>query len=109
MTRRLERETRQRRQCGILTITDFAGCGFWAKTNGKTASSRRHEDLTARLVPELGYDDLAIEEGSFASIAYAEIRAPGTAPERVVELRTALRAYCKRDTEAMLEVFRILR
>jgi hypothetical protein len=39
----------------------------------------------------------------------AEIQARGTTPERVVELRTALRAYCKRDTEAMLEVFRILR
>jgi hypothetical protein len=61
------------------------------------------------LVPELGFDDLTIKEGSLASIAYAEIQAPGTPPERIVELRTALRAYCKRDTEAMLELFNILR
>jgi Domain of unknown function(DUF2779) len=61
------------------------------------------------LVPGLGYEDLAIKEGSLASIAYAEILAPGTPLERVMELRTALRAYCKRDTEAMVELYRLLR
>lgn len=61
------------------------------------------------LVPELGYDDLEIAEGNAASLAYAEIQEAGGSPERIVELRTALLAYCKRDTEAMVELFRLLR
>jgi len=61
------------------------------------------------LVPELGYDDLEIAEGNAASLAYAEIQDPGTPPERIAELRDALLAYCKRDTLAMVELFRLLR
>ena len=61
------------------------------------------------LVPELGYDDLEIAEGNAASMAYAEIQEPGTSPERIAELRAALLAYCQRDTQAMFELFRLLR
>ena len=61
------------------------------------------------LIPSLGYDDLEIAEGGAASLAYTEIQDPGTSPERIVELRTALLTYCKRDTQAMLELFRLLR
>ena len=61
------------------------------------------------LVPELGYDDLEIAEGNAASLAYAEIQDPETPPERITELRSALLAYCKRDTQAMVELFRLLR
>ncbi len=61
------------------------------------------------LVPDLGYEDLAIQDGGLASVAYAAIVAPTTPVDRVVELRRALLAYCKRDTEAMLELFRLLR
>jgi hypothetical protein len=60
------------------------------------------------LVPELGYDDLEIAEGNAASLAYAEIQDPGTSPERIAELRDALLAYCKRDTQAMVELFKLL-
>ncbi len=61
------------------------------------------------LVPKLGYDDLEIAEGNAASLAYAEIQQPQTAPGRIAELRAALLAYCKRDTLAMVELFRLLR
>jgi hypothetical protein len=61
------------------------------------------------LVPELGYDDLDIADGNSASSAYVEIQSPATPPERVAELQSALGAYCKRDTQAMLELFRLLR
>jgi hypothetical protein len=61
------------------------------------------------LVPELGYHDLEIAEGNAASMAYAEIQDPVTSPERIAELRAALLAYCKRDTQAMVELFRLLR
>jgi len=61
------------------------------------------------LVPALGYDDLKISGGNIASMAYAEIQIPDIPPERSAELRAALLAYCQRDTEAMLELFRRLR
>lgn len=61
------------------------------------------------LVPKLGYDDLEIADGNNASLAYTEIQDPSTRPERVAKLRAALLAYCKRDTQALLELFRLLR
>jgi hypothetical protein len=60
------------------------------------------------LVPDLGYDDLDIRDGSVASLAYEELRDPATAPERATALRTQLLDYRRRDTEAMLELFRAL-
>lgn len=61
------------------------------------------------LVPELGYDDLAISDGGLASLAFEESQAASTAPERRTELREQLRAYCGRDTLALVELFRLLR
>ena len=59
------------------------------------------------LVPELGYDDLEIGDGGAASLAYAEMQATGTTRKRWAELRAELLAYCKRDTEGLLKLFRL--
>lgn len=59
------------------------------------------------LAPELGYDDLEIADGGAASLAYAEMQATGTTRRRWAELRAALLAYCKRDTEGLLKLFRL--
>ena len=61
------------------------------------------------LVPELGYDDLEIRDGGLASLAYAEMQAPETTLERRAQICAALLSYCRRDTQAMVELFRILR
>jgi hypothetical protein len=61
------------------------------------------------LVPELGYEDLAIQDGGFATLAFLELTAPGTSPERRAELRGQLLAYCGRDTEALVRLFQLLR
>ena len=58
------------------------------------------------LVPHLGYDDLAINDGSLASMAYTEMRRPETTPERRAEIRRDLLAYCERDTLAEVELFK---
>jgi CRISPR/Cas system-associated exonuclease Cas4 (RecB family) len=58
------------------------------------------------LVPHLGYDDLAINDGTLASMAYAEMLHPETSPERRAEIRGNLLAYCERDTLAEVELFR---
>jgi hypothetical protein len=60
------------------------------------------------LVPELGYDDLETKDGGLASLAYAEMRALDTSAERKAALRSALFEYCKRDTQAILDLFRLL-
>jgi CRISPR/Cas system-associated exonuclease Cas4 (RecB family) len=61
------------------------------------------------IVPRLGYDDLEIANGLVASLAYEELRDPNTSAERAAALRANLLAYCRRDTEALLELFRALR
>jgi hypothetical protein len=61
------------------------------------------------LVPRLGYDDLEITDGGLASLAYTEMQTSETNNERRTELRDALLAYCKRDTLALVELFRFLR
>ena len=60
------------------------------------------------LVPGLGYDGMAISDGGMATVAFAETLAPETSEERREELKAGLRAYCKMDTYAMVELFRHL-
>lgn len=57
-----------------------------------------------QLLPGLSYDDLAIRNGAQAAAAYKEILDPATPPERRAELAADLRAYCARDTEALLRL-----
>ncbi len=61
------------------------------------------------LAPEFGYEDLAIQDGQLASVAFLESISPDTKPERRAQLRSDLLAYCKRDTEAMLRVVEAMR
>jgi predicted RecB family nuclease len=61
------------------------------------------------LVPDLGYDDLEIQEGGIASLAYTEIIQPNTLPARRAFLRQSLLAYCSRDTEAEVSLYKVLR
>jgi predicted RecB family nuclease len=57
------------------------------------------------LVPELGYDDLEISDGNLASLAYTEMQAHKITTERIADLRSALLAYCERDTQALVQLF----
>jgi hypothetical protein len=64
------------------------------------------------LVDGFGYDDLAAEiaGGSDASVAFLRLAAGQiTDVEEASRLRHALRAYCERDTLALVEVHRALR
>ena len=61
------------------------------------------------LVPGFDYNDLAINDGMMASIAYAEMRRPETVPERRDFLKEGLLSYCKRDTEAEVQLYQMLK
>ena len=56
------------------------------------------------VVPDLGYDDLEIQGGGHASVAFAQMIAPETENCQRERLRQALLDYCRRDTEAMVRV-----
>lgn len=56
------------------------------------------------LVPELGYEDLEITDGSVASLAFAQMIDRNREQESKDRLRLALLDYCRRDTEAMVRV-----
>ena len=61
------------------------------------------------LIDDLDYEDLEIREGGQAAVAFVEMMDEGTPEDRRIELRHALRAYCRRDTEAMVRLFHKLR
>jgi len=60
------------------------------------------------LVPEMGYSDLSIADGSSASLAYATMIARDTPEAERETINSALLAYCERDTKAMVQIFRAL-
>jgi len=59
------------------------------------------------LVPELGYADLAVQEGGTASLLYTQLVA-GKYTGDVAQLRKDLLAYCNLDTLAMVEILGVL-
>ena len=61
------------------------------------------------VVPELGYDDLEIQQGGHASVAFACMISPETEESERRRLRQALLDYCRRDTEAMVRIIDALR
>jgi hypothetical protein len=55
------------------------------------------------LAPHLSYQDLAVRRGDVAQAVWAELIA-STDPAVKAQLACDLRAYCQRDTQAMLEI-----
>ena len=60
------------------------------------------------IAAEMDYAALEVKDGGSAQEAYAEAIAAGCTAERRVALDAALRAYCRRDTEAMVVLARRL-
>jgi hypothetical protein len=60
------------------------------------------------ITSELSYETLAVKDGMAAQLAYMEAIRPETSAERRAEIDQALRAYCERDTEAMIVLMRRL-
>jgi hypothetical protein len=61
------------------------------------------------LVPEMSYDDLEIQDGTTASVAFARMIAPETDGSVRTRIRAGLLDYCKRDTEALVRVLGAIR
>ncbi len=67
------------------------------------------KEVLPALVADLDYEDLDIREGGQAAAAFVQMIDSATAAGRRGELKEALRAYCRRDTEAMVRLFHKLR
>jgi hypothetical protein len=59
------------------------------------------------MVPDLSYNNLKIQSGSIAMIAFESLQKE-TDLFKIIETREALSEYCKLDTLAMLRVFELL-
>ena len=59
------------------------------------------------LVPELGYDNLAISDGGLAMSAFEYLQYE-TDKDKIAEIRRNLLEYCKMDTMAMVEILKRL-
>lgn len=60
------------------------------------------------LVPQLSYDGLAIQEGATASETWNRIVTGDMEVDEADDARNDLIAYCKRDSLAMVEIWRVL-
>jgi len=57
------------------------------------------------LVPNMSYADLDIKDGTLASLSFGQMISHETSREEKAKIRESLLAYCKRDTEAMVEIY----
>lgn len=60
------------------------------------------------LAPQLDYGDLEVKDGGNAQAAYIEAVSDECDPQRKEVIDASLKAYCKRDTWAMVEIYRTL-
>ena len=66
------------------------------------------KSVAPTLVPDLGYTDMDIQDGTAASTAYIRMIADDTPDSEKANIRNALLIYCARDTEAMVRVYEAL-
>lgn len=60
------------------------------------------------LVPELNYDTLNIQEGTMAMDTWSKIAFNEVEDQEKTQIRQDLLEYCKLDTLAMVEIYRVL-
>ena len=85
-------------------LTVFENAWYYTPQLGKSASIK---DVLPALVPALSYDSLPINNGDLANKTFMSM-IDGTFKGDVNETRTNLLAYCKLDTLAMLEIWKVL-
>ncbi|MCA9582675.1 MAG: DUF2779 domain-containing protein [Myxococcales bacterium] len=67
------------------------------------------KSVVPALLPELSYDDLDVGDGGTAAGLLADLLLRPETIEDAAKVRGDLLAYCRRDTEVMVEIFRVLR
>jgi predicted RecB family nuclease len=62
------------------------------------------KSILPALVPSMGYEDLAVQDGQQASVAYLHMLDPNASPEKRAEVRRALLSYCANDTLGLVRI-----
>ncbi|MBI2608300.1 MAG: DUF2779 domain-containing protein [Deltaproteobacteria bacterium] len=60
------------------------------------------------LCPELTYEDLDINKGTLASVAYLNVQKTKLSSSKIKKIEQDLKKYCKLDTLALLKIFEVL-
>ena len=66
------------------------------------------KDVVPALLPDMDYENLAIQEGEQAGLEYLRMIDPSTSTEDKEKIRAALLAYCGRDTLTMVKIREVL-
>jgi hypothetical protein len=90
------------RMIDLLTV--FENAWYYSPQLGKSASIK---DVLPALVPTLSYASLPINNGDLANKTFMSM-IDGTFKGDVNETRNNLLAYCKLDTLAMVEIWKVL-
>jgi hypothetical protein len=62
------------------------------------------KSVAPALLPDMSYENLAVQEGQQAGLEYLRMIDPATTPEEKERIQNALLAYCGRDTLVMVQV-----
>ena len=87
----------------IYDLGEIINQGYYLHPGFKGSWSIKH--VLPIMVPELGYDDLAIRKGDQASAAWWQICFGDIPDEEKERLKAALLTYCALDTLAMVEIY----
>lgn len=90
----------------LLDLMDFFAKGYYVDKNFYGSASLKK--VLPVVAPELSYEALNIREGLAASASWPALVNGGLSPDEQAGLRSDLLAYCKLDTYAMVEIYRIL-
>ena len=75
--------------------------------DSKFKGSNSIKNVLPVLVPELSYQNLEVQEGGTAMVEYARMIALPDGEEKE-SIRKNLLEYCKLDTQAMVEIHKVL-
>jgi hypothetical protein len=62
------------------------------------------KDVLPAVVPSMSYDELDVQDGAEASLAYLNMMDPATPPDVRESIRRALLTYCGQDTLALVRI-----
>ncbi|MDB4373058.1 DUF2779 domain-containing protein [Mariniblastus sp.] len=87
----------------IVDLMDIVSKGHYVDPRFKGSASIKL--VLPVLVPNMSYDELAVNNGSLASLRWLQMRTEDD-QQQVGEIRENLLAYCRQDTLAMVELLR---
>lgn len=90
----------------IYDLGDFINLGYYLHPKFKGSWSLK--TVLPVMVPELGYDEMQISKGDQAMTAWWKLINGALTDEAVEKTKAMLLEYCKLDTRAMVEIWKVL-